>query len=58
MQVVLIGLLLVIPNAVTLVTCVLGIVLMQIQVRLEEEHLEQLHGDDYEAYRKQVRRWF
>ncbi|HRW03509.1 MAG TPA: isoprenylcysteine carboxylmethyltransferase family protein [Caldilineaceae bacterium] len=58
MQVMLAGLLLVIPNAATLVTCVLGIVLMQIQVRLEEEHLEQLHGDDYQAYRRQVRRWF
>jgi len=57
MQFMLLGLLLVLPNAVTLTTCVLGVVLIQIQVRLEEAHLTQLHGEDYCAYQRQVRRW-
>ena len=30
---------------------------MQVQVRLEEQHLTSLHGKVYEAYRAQVRRW-
>lgn len=57
MQVMLLGLLLVLPNAVTLAIAVLGVTLIQIQVRLEEEHLLQLHGEDYRAYRRRVRRW-
>ncbi len=56
MQIMLVGLLLVLPNAVTLTTAVLGIVLIQIQVRLEEAHLTQLHGEAYRAYQQRVRR--
>jgi protein-S-isoprenylcysteine O-methyltransferase Ste14 len=40
-----------------LLALVLGVVLIQIQVRLEEEHLKALHGGKYEEYRCRVRRW-
>jgi protein-S-isoprenylcysteine O-methyltransferase Ste14 len=51
------GLFMVIPNAVTLLVLVLGVVLIQIQVRLEEEFLAGAHGEAYEEYRRGVRRW-
>lgn len=51
------GFFLTIPNAVTLLTLVLGDVLMQIQVRLEEEHLRNLHGERYAEFCRNVRRW-
>lgn len=57
MRVTLFGLFLILPNAVTLTTLVLGDALMQIQVRLEEEHLRQTHGDDYRKYCQRTRRW-
>jgi len=57
MQIMLLGLLLVLPNAVTLAIAVLGVALIQIQVRLEEDHLLRLHGEDYCAYQRRVRRW-
>ena len=57
MMLTLLGLFLVIPNAVTLLALVLGVVLIQIQVRLEEEFLSRVHGDDYADYRRDVRRW-
>lgn len=57
MRVLLIGLFLVIPNALTLALWWLGDVLMQIQVYLEEEHLARQHGTAYKAYRQRVRRW-
>lgn len=57
MRLSLLGLFLVLPNAVTLAILVLGEALMQVQVRLEEEHLGALHGEAYVAYRKRVRRW-
>ena len=53
----LLGLFLLIPNAVTLVVLGLGVVLIQIQVRLEEEFLSIAHGRDYGEYRRDVRRW-
>lgn len=53
----LLGLLLVLPNAFTLAILLVGEVLMQVQVRLEEEHLSTVHGRDYEDYRRSVRRW-
>ena len=34
-----------------------GELLIQIQVRLEEEFLTRTHGESYLAYQKQVRRW-
>lgn len=57
MQLMLLGLLLVLPNMITLATCLLGVTLIQIQVRLEEAHLTQLHGEAYRAYQQRVRRW-
>ena len=53
----LLGLFLVIPNAFTLLASVLGILLINIQVRLEEEFLSRAHGPAYASYRRRVRRW-
>jgi protein-S-isoprenylcysteine O-methyltransferase Ste14 len=57
MSVSLIGVFLATPNAVTLAILILGIVLMQIQIRLEEVHLLQSHGQAYQSYMNRVRRW-
>lgn len=57
MMLTLLGLFLVIPNALTLLSLVMGVVLIQIQVRLEEEFLAQAHGEEYERYKRDVRRW-
>lgn len=53
----LLGFFLVLPNAITLVILVLGDVILQIQVRMEEEFLAQNHGESYEEYKKAVPRW-
>ena len=57
MRVGLLGFFFMLPNAVTLLTLVLGEVLIQLQVRLEEEFLMKTQGDAYRDYRRQVRRW-
>lgn len=57
MMLTLAGLFLVIPNALTLLTFVTGVVLIQIQVRLEEEFLAGAHGKEYAEYRRHVRGW-
>ena len=57
MLVTLLGLFLVIPNVGTLITLLVGIILLGIQVRLEEEYLTRTHGDKYIDYRRNVRRW-
>ena len=57
MRVALLGLVLVVPSAATLVLLVAGELLMQVQVRLEEQHLSGLHGERYAAYCDRVRRW-
>jgi protein-S-isoprenylcysteine O-methyltransferase Ste14 len=57
MMLTLMGLFLVLPNAVTLLVLGLGVVLIQIQVKLEEEFLSSAHGKDYAEYRRDVRRW-
>lgn len=51
------GFFLTIPNAMTLLILTVGFVLIQIQVRLEEEFLTRMQGDVYIAYRREVRRW-
>lgn len=53
----LLGFFLALPDAVMLTIFVLGEVLIQVQVRLEEEHLAASHGEAYESYRRRVRRW-
>lgn len=53
----LVGLFLVFPSAVTSALLVAGEILIQVQVRLEEQHLANLHGQVYDAYRARVRRW-
>jgi protein-S-isoprenylcysteine O-methyltransferase Ste14 len=53
----LLGLFLILPNAATLVIWLVGEALMQVQVRLEEEHLARTFGDTYVDYQGAVRRW-
>jgi len=57
-QVNLLGFFLVLPNAVTLTILIVGDILIQIQVRLEEDYLVQIHGKRYREYCQSVRRWF
>lgn len=53
----LIGLFLTTPNAVTLASLLIGYVLIQMQVRLEEAHLKATHGQQYLEYKTRVRRF-
>lgn len=57
MRIMLLGLFLILPNAVMLSILMAGEILIQIQVRLEEEYLTRIHGDSYRSYQKLVRRW-
>ena len=57
MMVTLLGLFFMIPNVVTLITLLVGVILIGIQVRLEEEYLTRTHGEEYLEYRRNVRRW-
>lgn len=57
MRVMLLGLFFVLPSAASLVVLIAGDLLIQIQVRLEEEFLTRMHGQTYRDYKKQVRRW-
>lgn len=52
----LVGLFLTTPNALTLIFLILGYVLIQIQIRLEEEFLIKEHGQAYIGYKQKVRR--
>lgn len=52
-----VGLFLIIPNTVTVLILVTGVLLIQIQVRLEEEFLRNTLRDEYKSYEKQVNRW-
>ena len=57
MRVNLLGFFLVVPNAVTLAVLTAGELLIQVQVRLEEAHLADLHADAYARYCAKVPRW-
>jgi protein-S-isoprenylcysteine O-methyltransferase Ste14 len=50
------GLFLVLPNAVTLLVLICGYLLIQIQIRLEEEFLLKQHGEKYLEYFRRVKR--
>lgn len=52
----LVGLFFTTPNALTLIFLILGYVLIQIQIRLEEEFLTKEHGQAYIGYKQKVRR--
>lgn len=52
-----IGLLLVLPNAFTLLIIALSAVSINTQIRLEEEYLEKTYSDSYVQYKNKVRRW-
>lgn len=51
------GFFLTLPNALTLTMAAVGFVVIQIQVRLEEEFLTKQHGLPYVQYCLAVRRW-
>lgn len=53
----LLGVFFIAPTAATCFTLILGYVLMQIQIRLEEEYLTKLHGQQFLDFKKKVRRW-
>lgn len=57
MRIALWGYFLTLPNAVTLVAAALADVLMQVQVRIEEEFLKHAHGKKYSEFCDRVRRW-
>ena len=52
----LVGLFLTTANALTGIFLILGYVLIQIQIRLEEEFLTKQHGQNYLTYKRKVRR--
>lgn len=51
------GLLLVLPNAISLLILALTIVSLNTQIRLEEEFLAKEFGKEYTQYKNGVRRW-
>lgn len=53
----LLGLFLVIPNAITFMVLVTGYIVIQVQVRLEEAFLQKMHGAAYQQYCSETRRW-
>lgn len=52
-----VGLMLIIPNAFTLLIVSLSTVSINTQIRLEEEFLKRSHREEYQSYLKRVRRW-
>jgi|688.fasta_scaffold01872_5 protein-S-isoprenylcysteine O-methyltransferase Ste14 len=51
------GIFLVTPNILILMIVLLGFILIEFQVRLEEEFLEKQFGEEYIKYKKEVRRY-
>ncbi|MDR6486625.1 protein-S-isoprenylcysteine O-methyltransferase Ste14 [Chryseobacterium vietnamense] len=56
MTVSLVGFFLVVPTVIALTFLLIGSILMQIQIRLEEEYLIKEHGQIYLAYKNRVKR--
>ncbi|HWB62874.1 MAG TPA: hypothetical protein VG603_05130, partial [Chitinophagales bacterium] len=52
----LLGLFMVSPDAFTLLVLAIGYVLVQVQIRLEEQFLQGQHGQAYRNYKLRVRR--
>jgi len=50
------GIFMILPNAATLFITLTSYIIIQIQIRLEEEHLLKQHGLAYSSYAKTVRR--
>ena len=50
------GIFLIIPNAITLFVAATSYIVIQIQIRLEEEYLQSSHGTAYHNYKKKVNR--
>lgn len=50
------GFFLMLPNALTFLVLGAGYILMQVQIRLEEEFLSEQHGNSYLRYKASVRR--
>jgi len=50
------GFFLVLPTVIAFSFLIIGGMLMQIQIRLEEEYLHKEHGEIYMAYKKRVKR--
>lgn len=53
----LLGVFLILPNAVTLLLWILGDVIIQLQVLMEEAFLQKQQGSNYDQYCQKVRRW-
>lgn len=54
----LIGTLFVLPNALTWATLCVGVVALEVQIRLEEDFLRRRYGEAYRQYCRKVGRWF
>lgn len=50
------GIFLVLPNTITFFVIVASYIVIQIQIRLEEEHLQKMHGAVYNEYKQKVKR--
>ena len=57
MRIMLLGLFLTLPNALSFAIALLGDTLIQVQTRLEEQHMFNLHGEVYRDYTRRTRRW-
>ena len=51
------GTFLIIPNAISFAIMLLTYVVLQIQIRLEEQYLSSSLSDEYNVYKNKVRRW-
>lgn len=52
-----VGTFMIIPNVISFCIMVLTVVVLQVQVRLEEDYLVSVLGEEYLDYKNQVRRW-
>lgn len=50
------GIFLILPNAITFFVAVTSYIIIQIQIRLEEEYLQKMHGTIYTDYKQKVKR--